>query len=65
MNKQVLPVEVKYKTKIRNSDLNNLYLFCKKFHVQKAVILTNIENQTIEFKGLTIDMKPVFSAMKQ
>ena len=63
-NKQVLPVEVKYKTKIRNSDLNNLFLFCKKFHLPKAVILLNtIENQTIEFKGLTIEMKPVFSAM--
>jgi uncharacterized protein len=63
-NKQVLPVEVKYKTKIRNSDLNNLYLFCKKFHVPKAIILKNtIENQTIEFKGLTIEMKSVFSAM--
>jgi len=63
-NKQVLPVEVKYKTKVRNSDLNNLFLFCKKFHLTKAVILLNtIENQTIEFKGLTIEMKPVFSAM--
>ena len=40
-NKQVLPVEVKYKTKIRNSDFNNLFIFCKKFHVPKAVILIN------------------------
>jgi uncharacterized protein len=63
-NRQVLPVEVKYKTKIRNSDLNNLFLFCKKFNLPKAVILLNtIENQTIEFKGIKIEMKPVFSAM--
>ncbi len=63
-NKQVLPVEVNYKTNIRNSDLNNLFLFCKKFHLPKAVILLNtIENQTMEFKGLTIEIKPVFSAM--
>jgi uncharacterized protein len=63
-NNQVLPVEVKYKTKIRNSDLNNLFLFCKKFHLPKAVILLyTSETQTIEFKGLTIEMKPVFSAM--
>ena len=63
-NKQVLPVKVKYKAKIRNRDLNNLYLFCKKFKIQKAVILINtFENQTIEFKGLTIEIKPVFIAM--
>ena len=63
-NKQVLPVEVKYKTKIRNSDFNNLFIFCRKFHVSKAVILINtIENQQTEFKGLPIEMKPVFSAM--
>ncbi len=63
-DKYVLPVEVKYKSKIRNSDLNNMFLFCKKFHLPKAVILLNTsENQTTEFKGLTVEMKPVFSAM--
>ncbi len=61
-NKIVTPVEVKYKTRIRNSDYNNLYLFCNKFKVSKAVMLVNaIEPQTLIFKGLPIEMKPVYS----
>ena len=66
VNKKILPVEVKYKTKIRNGDLNNLYLFCKKFNVPKAVILSNkIENQIIEHKGLTIEIKSVFNEINK
>jgi hypothetical protein len=64
VNKMVIPTEIKYKTKIRNSDYNNLYLFCKKFNVQKAVMLVNTsEIQTIDYKGLTIEMKPLFNAV--
>jgi len=64
LNKTVIPTEIKYKTKIRNSDYNNLYLFCKKFNVQKAIMYVNTsEIQTIDFKGLTIEMKPLFNAV--
>jgi hypothetical protein len=63
LNKIIIPTEIKYKTKIRNSDYNNLYLFCKKFDVPRAVMFLNTsEIQTIDFKGLKIEMKPLFDA---
>ncbi len=63
-NNIVTPVEVKYKIRIRKSDYNNLYLFCKKFKVSGAVMLVNaIEPQTVVFKGLSIEIKPVYSIL--
>ena len=60
----VTPVEVKYKNRIRKSDYNNLYLFCKKFKASEAVMLVNsIEPQTVVFKGLSIEIRPVYSIM--
>jgi predicted AAA+ superfamily ATPase len=63
-NKRVIPTEVKYKTRIRKSDYNNLYLFCKKFESSKAIMLVHTtETQTVDFKGLPIEIKPVYKNM--
>jgi len=63
-NKKVIPTEVKYKTKIRDNDFNNLFLFCKKFNISKAIMLTNMTgNKKTEYKGLTIEMKSIIEMM--
>jgi uncharacterized protein len=53
---QKLPIEVKYKSQITNDDLRSLLKFCKKFHTNKAIIVTrdllekrNIDNIEVIF----------------
>jgi predicted AAA+ superfamily ATPase len=63
-DKKVIPTEVKYKAKIRDNDFNNLFLFCRKFNLTKAVMLTNMTgNKKTEYKGLTIEMKSIIEMM--
>lgn len=63
-NKVVIPTEVKYKTRIRDNEYRNLYFFCKKFKTPRAVMFVNAtDTGTIDFKGLLIEKKPIFSAM--
>ncbi len=63
-NQTIMPTEIKYKSKIRAGDYNNLYLFCKKFRLSKAVMLMNtIEAGSVEYKGLLVETKSLFDAM--
>ncbi len=61
----VVPVEVKYKTKIRTGDYNNLFLFCNKFGAAGAEMLINsVEAKKVEHKGLPIELKSIYITMK-
>ncbi len=61
-NKTVLPIEIKYKNRIRKDDYNNLYLFSKKFKLKKAIILTHSVNEySVDFKGVEISVKSVYN----
>ncbi len=61
-NKEVIPVEIKYRSKVRKEDYNNLYLFTKKFNLKKAIILSNsIGNSSIDYKDIKIEIQSVFS----
>jgi len=60
----VVPTEVKYKTILNGSDYNNLWLFCKKFDLTKAVmILKTPVTVFLEHKGLTIETKSLYAVM--
>jgi uncharacterized protein len=64
-NKNVVPIEVKYRSKIRNSDYNNLYLFMKKFNLPRAQMVVNsLKPRKIKYKGFDIEEEPVFTLMK-
>ena len=60
-NKSVLPVEVKYKSNIRNDDFSNLAVFCHKFQTNEAILLSgSFEIGTTEYKGIKVQVKPLF-----
>jgi len=60
----VIPTEVKYKTGLNRSDYNNLWLFCKKFGLSKAVmILLTPVSGIEEHKGLKVEKKSLFEVM--
>ena len=60
-DKEVTPIEIKYKNKISKQDYNNLYLFAKKFKLKKATLLTNIiSNYSFEYKGIEIEVKSIY-----
>jgi len=60
----VVPAELKYKTSLNVSDYNNLWLFCKKFGLTKAVmILQTPATAFLDHKGLTIETKSLFDVM--
>lgn len=59
--KQIIPIEVKYKNRIVKTDYNNLYLFAKRYKTNKAILLTNqIGTHTIEYKGVKIEVQSIF-----
>jgi hypothetical protein len=61
----IIPTEIKYKSRIRTSDFNNLYLFCKKFGLSKALLLMNTAKAgSAEYKGLLVETKSIFDEMK-
>jgi len=45
-----LPIEVKYQSQINNSDVRSIVKFCKKYHVNKGIIITKdlLEKRTID-----------------
>lgn len=45
-----LPLEVKYQTQINNNDVRSLLKFCKKFHVNKGIVVTKnlLEKRVID-----------------
>ena len=59
--KRIIPIEVKYKNRIINTDYNNLYLFAKKYKTNRAILITNqIESHTIEYKDINIEVRSIF-----
>lgn len=48
--KSHLPIEVKYQSQITNNDLRSILKFCKKFHVNKGIVVTKdlLEKHVIE-----------------
>lgn len=60
-NGNVIPIEIKYKSKIRKQDYNNLYLFSKKFKSDKVIMLSNtIKEYLISYKEIEIEVQSVF-----
>ncbi|OQX82234.1 MAG: hypothetical protein B6D64_00950 [Bacteroidetes bacterium 4484_276] len=59
--KKAIPVEVKYKKEVNYNDLKNLFLFSKKFKIEKPVcLLKNSESKTVNYKGLDICLESVY-----
>jgi len=49
VTKDKLPIEVKYKARITNNDLNSVIKFCEKFKIKKGIVITKdiIEKRNI------------------
>jgi len=62
-NDRIIPIEIKYRDRIRSKDLNNLLLFSRKFGCKKAIIFTKeIEEKSRfdESRGIEIVERPVY-----
>jgi hypothetical protein len=58
-NREILPIEVKYKEKIDKSNFKGLIKFCKKFGVKKSILLTNNLEESFEFDGIRIKAETI------
>lgn len=57
----ILPIEVKYKKEISKKDCQNLFLFLKKFKLQKGLVFSQEEKERKTTKnGKTILIKPIY-----
>jgi len=55
-----VPIEIKYKEKVSNRELQNLYLFAKKFHAKKAILLMKrSDKKIINYKDLDIELTSI------
>lgn len=61
---KIIPLEVKYKEKILERDLKNIFLFLKKFKVKKGIVLSREEKERkIVKNGKVVLIKPIFSSL--
>jgi len=57
----VIPVEIKYKSEIKPSEMQNLFLFCRRYSIDNAIVLMKrIDDKKIDYKGLTVTLKSLF-----
>jgi len=56
VTKDKLPIEVKYKTRISNNDLNSVIKFCEKFQIKNGIVITKdiIEKRKIDDIEITL-----------
>lgn len=64
-NKEILPIEIKYSGNITKKDMKNLIQFCKKYHLNKAALITkdiSREEEITREKGerIKITLAPAF-----
>ena len=60
-DKKIIPVEVKYKEKVSEKELKNLFIFSKRFKPLKIILLSKIlEESRIKLKNIEIDQKPIY-----
>ncbi|MBI4646974.1 MAG: ATP-binding protein [Bacteroidia bacterium] len=60
-NEKIIPIEIKYKSELKNNELQNLFLFTNKFNINNAVVMMkNPTSDFIEYKGLRIETKNIF-----
>ncbi len=55
-----IPVEVKWKERIKRKDLNGILKFCEKFNAGKGIVLTKEELKEEKIKGRSIYFIPVW-----
>lgn len=57
-NKKILPIEVKYRSSINESDISSLIYFMKKFKLKQGIVASKNEIKVKEFEGKKIFFIP-------
>ncbi len=55
-----IPIEVKWKEKVKNRDLKGILNFCEKFHADKGIILTRSKLKEEKVNSLHLYFIPVW-----
>jgi predicted AAA+ superfamily ATPase len=59
INKEIMPIEVKEKDKIRKSDLKNLIWFMEKYKIKKGFVIYNGREEILKINNKTIFFYPI------
>jgi hypothetical protein len=63
--KPPLPIEVKYQNQITDADCKALLKFCKKYNVNKGIVITKETLETRTFHDVTIELIPAWVFLLQ
>ena len=60
VGEKIVPIEVKYRSRIGKGDLAGIAAFCKRFGLEEGVILTKSLKGELEYRGIRVHAIPVW-----
>jgi len=64
-NKNLLPIEVKFKSKVDKKELKGLFSFMDKYECKNGIVVTRNSLDSLESNGKTISFVPVWLFLLQ
>ena len=59
INSTIIPIEIKYKPKIKNEDLKTMNFFLKKYNLKKGIVFYQGDNKTIKLNDKNIKLRSI------